>query len=293
MKKLKHKPMLKWIIGVLASSALFLFSFWLASNAIAKATNTVSPTIEGGNKGLVKGERGMAVRIIDGDTFVLASGLRVNLAGVQIPKQAWPDKGYKAWPLSGAAKNALSDLIKGKQVTLYYQGDRRDRYGRANAQVFIGDENELWVQRALAARGYARIYHWAGQTYELGQLYAAERRAREAKLGIWNGAKTGGYYDVRSPDPNLLVQHVDSLQIVEGVIISCADIRGKIYLNFGANYKTDFTIAIAKKDRSAFEKASLDLLNLVGAHVRVRGWIELQNGPIIWLRVPARMEILN
>ena len=117
----------------------------------------------------------------------------------------------------------------------------------------------------------------------------AEREARAAGRGIWNHP----FYAIRTPDPNALAQDVDTFQVVEGIITSTADIRGRIYLNFGADYKTDFTIAIAKEDRKRFKNADFDPVDLEGAHVRVRGWIELMNGPTIWLDHPERLEILN
>ena len=101
------------------------------------------------------------------------------------------------------------------------------------------------------------------------------------------------YYAIRTPAPNVLAQDVDSFQLVEGIITSTADVRGRVYLNFGADYKTDFTVAIDKKHRKRFKKAGLDLLSLEGARVRVRGWIELTNGPVIWLDHPERLEVLD
>ena len=88
-----------------------------------------------------------------------------------------------------------------------------------------------------------------------------------------------------------MAQFVDSVQIVEGIVTSTADVRGQIYLNFGADYKTDFTIAIARKYRRKFE--AIDPLSLEGARVRVRGWIELYNGPMIWIDHPERLEVLD
>ena len=98
---------------------------------------------------------------------------------------------------------------------------------------------------------------------------------------------------MRNPDPNTLAQFVDSSQIVEGIILSAADVRGRIYLNFGVDYKTDFTITIAKKNVKSFAQVGVDLLSLEGARVRVRGWIELINGPSIWANHPAQIEILD
>jgi sensor domain CHASE-containing protein len=88
-----------------------------------------------------------------------------------------------------------------------------------------------------------------------------------------------------------LAQHVDSLQLVEGIVTSTADVRGRVYLNFGADYRTDFTVAIAKKHRKRFK--SVDPVTLEGARIRVRGWVELMNGPMIWVSHPARIEILS
>lgn len=243
-----------------------------------------------------QGETGRVVRVIDGDSFVLQDGLKVSLFGIQSPKMAWPDKGYTAWPLADAAKSYLSNLISGQQVGLYYSGDTRDRYGRAVAQVWILDAKghpETWLQQAIVQAGFARVYSWPQQDYDTKVLYAAEQTARTAKRGIWNESKTDGFYSVRAPDPNPLAQYVDSLQTVEGIVISTANVRGTIYLNFGSDYKTDFTIAIAKKSKKVFKTATYDPLALTGARVRVRGWIELQNGPIIWLNDPRRLEVLD
>ena len=88
-----------------------------------------------------------------------------------------------------------------------------------------------------------------------------------------------------------MAQFVDSFQIIEGIITSSADVRGQIYLNFGADYKTDFTIAIARKDRRKFD--AIDPLSLEGARVHVRGWVELYNGPMIWIDHPERLEVLR
>jgi len=89
------------------------------------------------------------------------------------------------------------------------------------------------------------------------------------------------------------VDFVDSFQIVEGLVISTAQVRGQTYLNFGSDYRTDFTVSIARKYRKSFEQAGFDLLALEGARVRVRGWVELYNGPVMWLDHPEALENLT
>lgn len=241
---------------------------------------------------LKAGEIGQVRSVLDGDTLYLQTGLKVRLAAIQAPKLPLGRKGFEAWPLGEESKAALKRLTNGKTLQLYYGGERRDRYDRALAQTFTLDDNgarDVWLQEEMVRLGMARVYTWPDTFQDSEKLYAAEIEARDAKRGIW----ADDYYRIRHPEPNNLAQDIDSYQIVQGIITSAADVRGQIYLNFGADYKTDFTIAIAKRDRKHFETFGLDPLSLEGATVRVRGWIELSNGPMIWLDHPERLEVLN
>lgn len=273
---------------ILSLKRVAVFAGTLLSGAVILGASTSDTK----NKPLKPGEIDRVASIVDGDTLFLESGLKVRLSAMQAPKLPLGRKGFKAWPLGQEAKNALFNLLHNERVQLYYGGQERDRYERALAQVYIlGDSGEpgLWVQEEMVRQGFARVYTWPDTWQDSETLYRAEREARTKKRGIWDHP----FYAIRKPDPNPLAQDVDSFQIVEGVITSSADIRGLTYLNFGADYKTDFTIAIARKDRKRFTKAGIDLLSLEGARVRVRGWIELKNGPMIWLDHPERLEILN
>ncbi len=241
---------------------------------------------------LIAGETGQLRSVLDGDTLYLENGLKVRLAAIQAPKLPLGRKGFKAWPLGEESKAALQKLTGGKTLQLYYGGERRDRYDRALAQTYTldnGGARDVWLQEEMVRLGMARVYTWPDTFQDSEKLYAAEIKARDAQQGIWSDE----YYRIRSPEPNTLAQDIDSYQIVQGIVTSAADVRGQIYLNFGADYKTDFTIAIAKRDRKRFEKHGLDPLSLEGATVRVRGWIELSNGPMVWLDHPERLEVLN
>jgi endonuclease YncB( thermonuclease family) len=252
-----------------------------------------SATSLGANKlKLTAGEIGVAASVLDGDTLYLEDGLKVRLSAIQAPKLPLGRKGFKAWPMGEEAKAALTALTQGRRVQLYYGGNKRDRYGRALAQLYTltarGDR-DLWIQEEMIRLGLARVYTWPDTWQDSEALYAAERAARASERGIWGDP----YYAVRSPDPNALAQDIDSFQLVEGIITSAADVRGTVYLNFGADYKTDFTIAVSKKDRRTLVKSGMDPMALEGARVRIRGWVELSNGPMIWWDDPKRLEILD
>lgn len=228
------------------------------------------------------GEVDTVASITSGHSLILTSGLKVRLAGIVAPS--------RNDPFGPDAREGLRAILQGRTVRLSYGGDPRDRYDRALAQVHtLDDEGRegMWVQAELVRRGLVRVYTWPDEQIDAEALYAAERAARATGQALWTHAA----YAVRGPDPNALAQQVDSLQLVEGIVTSTADIRGRAYLNFGADYRSDFTVAVAKKHRKRFK--ALDPVSLEGARVRVRGWIELTNGPMIWASHPARIEILS
>lgn len=231
---------------------------------------------------LESGEVGTVVQTVNGVNVTLESGLRVRLASILAPRLSKP------W--GAQARDGLEALVKDRRVRLSYGDDPRDRYERALAQMHtLGPDGreDFWVQHELVRLGLARVLTWPGDQVDATRLLKTEQAARTVGRGLWSHEA----YAIRRPDPDPLAQYVDSVQIVEGVITQTADVRGRIYLNFGADYRTDFTITIARKNRKRFE--DIDPLSLDGARVRVRGWIELMNGPMIWLDHPERLEILT
>ncbi|WP_343165714.1 thermonuclease family protein [Hyphobacterium vulgare] len=207
------------------------------------------------------------------------TSLAVRPAGLLIPV------GDEA--LADAAADALAQIADGRTASLSYPGETRDRYERAIAIVTLDDGTTL--QDAMVAAGWARVYSWPGETAGIAELLALEAEARGAGRGLWADPA----YRVRTPDPNLLALDLDSVQIVEGRIISTAEVDGRTYLNFGFDYRSDFTVSVEARDRSAFEAAGIELLALEGAEVRVRGWVHAMNGPAITIDHPERLEILS
>jgi len=92
-------------------------------------------------------------RVIDGDTFELENGEVVRLIGIDTPETVHPNKAveYFGKEASGFARN----LLEGETITLEYDQDRRDKYGRTLAYAFLDD---LFVNAELVKQGYAHAY---------------------------------------------------------------------------------------------------------------------------------------
>ncbi len=225
------------------------------------------------------------VEIIDGDTLVLADGRQVRLVGLQAPKLPLGRPGFKAWPLAEEAKAALARLSLGRSVTLGYGGRRIDRHGRVLAHLFDGAG--VWIQGALIDLGMARVYSFADNRALVPALLAREAAARRSARGIWALRA----YAVR--DAAAIPERLSGFELVEGRVVEVATVRKRTYLNFGADWRSDFTVTIAPKTRRLFEAAGIDPQIYQGKWVRVRGWLKSYNGPLIEATHPEQIEVIE
>ncbi|MEX0923524.1 MAG: thermonuclease family protein [Rhodovibrionaceae bacterium] len=234
----------------------------------------------------VPSEAARAVQIVDGDTLLLDDGRELRLVGIQAPKLPLGRTGFEAWPLAEEAKAALAELILGKRLGIAPGPAPLDRHGRLLAQLY-DSESGLWIQGALLDRGLARVYSFHDNRVLISEMLARERAARAAGRGIWGKP----WYAVRGPEE--LAADVGSFQLVEGRVVDAAVVRGRGYLNFGADYRSDFTIALDRDALDRFAAAGLAPSHYIGRRLRVRGWIESFNGPMIEATHPEQIEVLD
>jgi hypothetical protein len=119
------------------------------------------------------------------------------------------------------------------------------------------------------------------------EMLALERRARSARRGIWRR----GFYAIRSDGD--AGRFIGSFQLVEGRIRKVAIVKGRGYLNFGSDWRTDFTISITRSALRGFMAAGIDPRGLEGRQVRVRGWLKSYHGPAIAASHPEQIEVLD
>lgn len=242
-----------------------------------------------GCDGLVDGPKGIVTSVADGDTVLLDSGVSVRLIGTQAPKLPLGREGFDTWPKAEASRLALEKLVLGKSVRVRHGGERIDRHGRTLGQLFVLDATELWVQRQMIADGWARVYSFPDNRACLAELLDAETQARLMKLGIWSDP----YYFVRRADrPAELVGRLGHYELVEGRVLLADEAQGRVYLNFGRSWTQDFTAVIDRAALGLFSRSGLDPLKLEGALVRIRGWMDDNDGPRVEVTHPEQIEVL-
>lgn len=228
---------------------------------------------------------GRVASVVDGDTIRLESGTQIRLTGIQAPKLPLGRRGFKAWPLSQESKAALERLTLNRRVSLLYDGRRINRHGRLLAHLY--NDKERWVQGEIISRGMARVYSFHDNRSRTADLLMLERKARAARRGIWRHR----YYRILKSDET--PGFIGTFQLVEGRVISAAVVRGRGYLNFGENWRTDFTISISPRSRRSFKRAGMKIKSYEGQNLRVRGWLKSFNGPMIEATHPEQIEVLE
>ena len=222
------------------------------------------------------------MRVEHNGVLVLTDGRALHLEGIRIPNAA-QDRAPQA--LSDQATDALTALAKDQDLVARALWPKEDRYDRVRSQVFAQDGT--WLQLELLKRGLARVDIASDRSECAGELFAAEGAARGARLGIWAAPA----YAIRTPDT--VVADIGTFQIVEGRVLNAAVTDGRAYLNFGADWKTDFTVTISPDDMKTFRRMGVDPLVYQGKLVRVRGLVQSLNGPEIELADPRQAEVFQ
>lgn len=221
--------------------------------------------------------------VINGKSFQLENGSTVRLASIQAPNVAEPG-GRPGEPMGEVAKGVLERLILHHKIRIGSGKDSviTDRHGRLVGQVYL--EDGRWVQGELLKAGMAMVYSFPDQRDYVEMMLALERDARAAGRGIWSDP----YFAIIPAEE--AGKYMGRFKLVEGVVQDVASVKGTTYLNFGADWKTDFTVLINKESRKRFIKP-LSLAEK--ARIRVRGWIFSNYGPSIEVDHPEQLEFLD
>jgi len=120
-----------------------------------------------------------AAKIREADTIQIGSS-RIRLAGIDAPsvdQLCLNNKGDR-WTCGVAARDELIRHTEGRNWTCHV--GQTDRRGRSLARCEVDGED---IQRWLVRSGWALAYTRFSRDYE-----ADEAQAREAKVGMWQGA---------------------------------------------------------------------------------------------------------
>lgn len=230
---------------------------------------------------------GRVTRVVDGRSFLLDDGREVRLASLEVAPATSPT--------GQAAEAALTALLTGETVFLRAAAAAPDRYGRTLAYAFAAPRGQsrsvaqISVTHAMLAQGHARVGADVSDRACAVELLSRERAARISKMGLWGDPQ---YAIVWAGDLAGLVAGRGRFAVVEGKVLSVRESGGTIYVNFGRRWSQALTVTISKRQERIFSSAGREPRALENRYVRVRGWIEIRNGPRIEASRPEQIELV-
>lgn len=186
------------------------------------------------------------------------------------------------------AFNEVTNILLNKQVNIYSRtaDETIDRY-RIPLSHVVRDDG-VWVQEKLISKGLAWATITGTNRPMIYALIKTEKKARDERKGFWSYP----LYSVKTPYN--LKNSINSYQIVEGKILYVSRKSSTAFLNFSKDWKTDFTIEIPNRILSKFTTPgeSLKLKKWLNHTVRIRGWVQEKNGPMIKVKYQEQIEFL-
>jgi micrococcal nuclease len=125
------------------------------------------------------------VRVVDGDTIEVREEGRggvvdVRLIGIDTPESVAPGQPVECHAL--VASRYTTRRLAGRSVRLEYDVERRDRFGRTLAYVWLGDE---LFNETLVREGYAVVTTFPPNVRYVDRFVEAQRAARGQGAGLW------------------------------------------------------------------------------------------------------------
>jgi len=214
-------------------------------------------------------------KVYDGDTFQTQRGEKVRLLGINTPEIQHRDS---IGQIGGNdAKQGLKRLILGKQLRLRFDKEKKDRYGRTLAQVWMADG--LWVNAWLLEHGHAHVYTFEPNTRWTKELLNYERIARQQAIGIWQTSRFE-----RLEAEHISSKHIGQFRVIHGHVKKIDD-------RYGWQFQVGtIMVSIPKKARKAFKQPPRIK---PGQEITVRGKIRISSKENLFLSLysPADLEL--
>ena len=194
--------------------------------------------------------------VYDGDTVELEDGRKIRFLGINTPEVQHKDKMAEAG--GEEAKAWLIDKLQHAKVRLEFDVEKTDKYGRTLAYLFT--ENKEHINLSLVKAGLATISIYPPNLRYVDELVAAEKKAEQEKLGIWQRPEYAAI-----PVGNLTEAGHSGWTRLAGKVAAIRETPKSVYLVFSSQFEA----RIDRKWLSLFP----DVNSYLGKTVEVRGWL--------------------
>ncbi|WP_342360369.1 hypothetical protein [Terrarubrum flagellatum] len=193
------------------------------------------------------------------------------------------------WP---AHVSAIRQVLSGLHGKVDEAGAFPDRWGRLPLRISVVAEGNAArsAHALLVEKGLARIWPLGEQDSCAGSLLKIESEARQKALGLW---REPGSRLLKSDEIAAIQAMAGRFVIIEGRVVSVGERPRRIYLNFGRDFRRDFTATLSPRTAKLLEKAGITPSSLRGQIIRVRGMVAARRAPAIEITSAGQLEVVR
>ncbi|GED13762.1 thermonuclease family protein [Aneurinibacillus migulanus] len=128
-------------------------------------------------------------KVVDGDTFkakINGKEESIRLIGIDTPETVHPNKPVQ--PYGPEASAYTKKRLDGQTVTLEFDVQQRDKYGRLLAYVWLGNAKNPkaeMLNQTLVKEGYAQVATFPPNVKYTDSFVKLQKQARDAEKGLW------------------------------------------------------------------------------------------------------------
>lgn len=179
-----------WVIGFIWLLPSAQPTFEYLGKKVDEVKEEVEKQVE---EGQVAGEKVLnpdqnlvqVVKVIDGDTIEINSGVKVRFIGVNTPETVDPRRPVQCY--GQAAKDFTKSLIEGKTIRMEKDTSETDKYGRLLRYLYVqnADGTETFVNLKLVQEGYAESSSFPPDIKHQLEFQEAQNQAILDNKGLW------------------------------------------------------------------------------------------------------------
>ena len=182
------------------------------------------------------------------------------------------------------ARSRLQNLLSDREYAVREIMDE-NRWGEKRIDIDFNGTDES-AAALLVREGLAFVSPRSDRHEDIKRFLALEAAAIAERRGCWQLKESG---PVRVDETNQLIGR---FKVIDGMPRQATVRKGRFYLNFGEDYRTDFTVSARASHYKRWAKNGLDLATMANMLIRVRGHLVWINGPSIELTHPLQISPL-
>lgn len=216
--------------------------------------------------------------ISDRGGLTLTDGRQLFVAGLRYAEQ-----GSSRRPTAGL-KQAIDPLTNDRP--LRPTPETAPSFGPYGCMVaHVESDQGVSIQHALLQQGLAVVTPSFGLASPdaCATWLALEGEARRSELGLWRDPKQ------QPQKASSMVEQVGRISLVEGRVVRTSSNDRYVYLNFGQDWRTDFTI---RQRQKLLKKSNVEPAGFDGKNLRIRGFVQESHRPLINISNLKQIEVI-